>query len=47
MDGPTLSFDAFGKLLDAKLRSAPTSMRGPRTVPYSRRGVAGAALGVF
>eukprot|EP00913_Durusdinium_trenchii_P011270 g10583.t1 len=39
MDGPTLSFDAFGKLLDAKLRSAPTSMRGPRTVPYSRRGI--------
>ncbi|CAJ1413994.1 unnamed protein product [Effrenium voratum] len=30
---------AFRALLDSKLRSAPQSMRGPKTLPYSRRGV--------
>lgn len=35
----TLTLDDFRELLDSKLRSAPTSMRGPRAVPYARRGV--------
>ncbi|CAE7598735.1 dnaaf1, partial [Symbiodinium sp. KB8] len=30
---------AFHNLLDQKKRSAPTSMRRPRTIPYARRGV--------
>lgn len=38
-DRYTLTLDDFRELLDSKLRSAPTSMRGPRAVPYARRGV--------
>ena len=35
---------AFRALLDSKLRSAPQSMRGPKTLPYSRRGEAAKRL---
>ncbi|CAE7450217.1 unnamed protein product [Symbiodinium natans] len=38
-DCQTLDRTAFRNLLDQKRRSAPTSMRRPRTVPYARRGV--------
>eukprot|EP00438_Fugacium_kawagutii_P009920 Skav216413 [mRNA] locus=scaffold457:542706:548462:+ [translate_table: standard] len=38
-DQSTVTFENFEQLLDSKLRSAPTSMKGPRAVPYARRGI--------